>query len=104
MKTVITASAPDVDSNMDPRFGRGAYFCLYNDENQQITFVKNKFKDAQGGAGTKVSEMILSMGVTRVISGDFGPKAKEMLDKFKVQLVKMQDDQKTIKDIISSLA
>jgi len=104
MKTVITASAADVESKMDPRFGRGAYFCLYNDEDGQITFVKNQFKDAQGGAGTKVAEMILSMGVSRVISGDFGPKAKEMLDKFKVQLVKMQDDQKTIKEIFSSLA
>jgi len=104
MKTVITASSADVESKMDPRFGRCAFFCLYNDEDGQTTFIKNQFKDAQGGAGTKVSEMILSMGVNRVISGDFGPKAKEMLDKFKVQLVKIQDDQKTIKEIISSLA
>ena len=104
MKTVITASSADVDSKMDPRFGRCAFFCLYNDEDGQVTFIKNQFKDAQGGAGTKVSELILSMGVNRVISGDFGPKAKDMLDKFKMQLVKMQDDQKTIKEIISSLA
>lgn len=104
MKTIITASASDVEAKMDPRFGRCAFFCLYDDKDGQTTFIKNEFKDAQGGAGTKVSELMLSMEVTRVISGDFGPKAKGMLDRYKVQLVKMQDDQKTIKDIISSLA
>jgi len=104
MKTIITASGADANAKMDPRFGRCAYFCLYNQEDGQITFIKNEFKDAQGGAGTKVSEMMLSMGVNRIISGDFGPKSKEMLDRFKVQLVKIQDDQKTVSEIISSLA
>lgn len=103
MKTIITASAASVDSIMDQRFGRCAFFCLYDHENGQVTFIQNEFKDAQGGAGTKVSEKVISMGVDRVISGDFGPKAKDLLDKFKIQLVKMQDDQKTVQDIISSL-
>ena len=28
MKIVITAIAPDIDAQVDPRFGRGAYFLV----------------------------------------------------------------------------
>lgn len=101
MKTIITSTEDNMLATMDLRFGRCAWFCLYEHEKKQATFIKNKYKDARGGAGTKVAEMMLNMGVDRIISGDFGPKAKDMLDKFNIQLIKMDDDHKTINEIIS---
>lgn len=101
MKTIITSAEDSLQAQMDLRFGRCAWFCLYDHDEAQATFIKNKYKDAQGGAGTKVAEMMLNMGVDRIISGDFGPKAKDMLDKFNIQLIKMDDDHKTINEIIS---
>ena len=103
MKTLITATEPHVDAKLDPRFGRGAWFCIYDHETGDITFVKNDFKDAQGGAGTRVAEKVMSMGVNRVISGDFGPKAKDVVDKFEIQLIKYQQNNQSIEDIISSI-
>ncbi len=103
MKTIITAQEASPESKLDSRFGRCAFFCLHDSTDGQITFIQNEFKDAQGGAGTKVVEKLLTMKVDRIISGDFGPKAKDILDKFKIQLVKIHDDQKTIKEIISTL-
>ena len=87
---------------MDLRFGRCAWFCLYDHDTRKANFVKNEFKDAHGGAGTKVAELMLNLGADRIISGDFGPKAKELLDKFNIQLIKMDDDHKTVKEIIAS--
>jgi predicted Fe-Mo cluster-binding NifX family protein len=102
MKTIITALEANTDSEIDLRFGRCAYLCLYDHDDGQITFIRNEFKDARGGAGTQVAEKVISMGAGRIVSGDFGPKAKELLDKFNIQLVKIQDEKKTIKEIVSS--
>ncbi|MFP4471739.1 MAG: NifB/NifX family molybdenum-iron cluster-binding protein [Bacteroidota bacterium] len=103
MKTLITSTGPETEARMDPRFGRAAFFCLYDHQTGDIAFIQNEFRDAQGGAGTKVAEKVLQMNAGRVISGDFGPKAKELLDKFEIQLVKYNDDQKTIAEIIDSI-
>ena len=103
MKTIITASGNTVDSVFDKRFGRAAYFCVFNDENGETEFVENVNLNAKGGAGTKTAEAVVTMGVAKVISGDFGPKAKELLDKFNVQMVIMQDDGSTVSDIIAKL-
>nr|NQU94428.1 dinitrogenase iron-molybdenum cofactor biosynthesis protein [Bacteroidota bacterium] len=103
MKTIITAAEPNLKSLMDLRFGRCQYFCLFDDANGGVSFIKNEGQDAQGGAGTKAAEKMISLGVKRIISGDFGPKAKELLDKFQIQLIKITDNNKSINEIISSI-
>ncbi|HHU57592.1 MAG TPA: dinitrogenase iron-molybdenum cofactor biosynthesis protein [Bacteroidales bacterium] len=92
MKTVITAAGNNVSAAFDKRFGRAAWFCVYDHANGALAFEKNDFADAQGGAGTKVSELMVEWGVGKVISGDFGPKAKDLLDRFKVQMVVVEED------------
>ena len=102
MKTVITSTGNNVASSFDKRFGRGAWFCIYDSANDETSFVKNEFVDLQSGAGTKVSAKMVELGVKKVISGDFGPKAKDLLDKFKIQMVVIQDDT-TVAEIIEKL-
>jgi predicted Fe-Mo cluster-binding NifX family protein len=102
MKTIITSTENQIEAPLDLRFGRCSWFCLYDHDTAQAEFIKNEFSDARGGAGTKVAELMLNLGADRIISGDFGPKAKELLDKFKIQLIKMDDDHKTIREIITS--
>ncbi|MBI9067802.1 MAG: dinitrogenase iron-molybdenum cofactor biosynthesis protein [Salinivirgaceae bacterium] len=103
MLTVITATNSNVNAEFDLRFGRGAYFCVFNEENGDIKFVENEFKDAQGGAGTKAAEKMVELGVKKIISGDFGPKAKEMLEKFKIQMVIIQDGNSSVQQIIDKI-
>jgi predicted Fe-Mo cluster-binding NifX family protein len=100
MKTVITAKENRIESKFDLRFGRGAWFCLYDSETKTTEFSENLFAQSQGGAGTKTAEMMIELGVQKVISGDFGPKAKELLQQFNIQMVILEDDEKTISDII----
>ncbi len=104
MITVITSKENRTDSRFDLRFGRGAYFCLYNSETKTTEFIENQYAQAQGGAGTKVAEKMIELGVKKVISGDFGPKAKELLQQFNIQMVIIDDDEKTIEQIINLIS
>ena len=104
MKTVITSKENNEYSTFDLRFGRGSYFCLFNSETKQVEFHKNEFVEAQGGAGTKAAEKMIELGVQKIISGDFGPKAKELLEKFKIQMVIFENDEITISEIIKLIS
>ncbi len=103
MNTVVTSSENKIESAFDKRFGRAAWFCLYNEETEEITFIDNENLAAANGAGTKAAEKMAEMNVSKVISGDFGPKAKELLEKFSIQMVVLQDDDITVKDIIEKI-
>ncbi|MCT4601925.1 MAG: NifB/NifX family molybdenum-iron cluster-binding protein [Marinifilum sp.] len=103
MKTIITSTGKGEDKLFDLRFGRAAWFCIYDDNEDSMNFIENKHINAPSGAGGKVVEDVVELGVTKVISGDFGPKAKDLLDKFNIQMVILKDDHKTVQDIVNNL-
>lgn len=103
MKTIITSTGNQLNSVFDLRFGRASWFCLYDDQSGEISFIENENINAQSGAGTKTVEKVVELGVKKVISGDFGPKAKELLEKFNIQMVLLQDDKNTVQRIIDQL-
>lgn len=103
MKTLISSEGNNLKSSFDLRFGRASWFCLVDDKSGDTLFYENEFKEANHGAGGKVVEKAIELGVTRVISGDFGPKAKDLLEKFKIQMVILPDNNRNIKDIIAKL-
>lgn len=103
MKMLITSTGNSLDSKLDLRFGRAAWFCVYNAETNKTEFLENENLNAQGGAGTKTAEKVAELGVNRVISGDFGPKAKSLLERFKIQMIIMNEDNKTVQEIIDKI-
>ncbi|MDA3930227.1 MAG: dinitrogenase iron-molybdenum cofactor biosynthesis protein [Prolixibacteraceae bacterium] len=103
MKTLITSNDQTLSSTMDKRLGRAHWFCIYDEELKESTFQINPNIDSMGGAGTKTAELIIELGVKKVISGHFGPKAKEMLEKFDIQMIEVDDDNITIEELISRL-
>lgn len=103
MKTIISSTGNNLDSGFDLRFGRAGWFCLLNETTGETTFYENENADASHGAGTKAVEKVVELGAARIISGDFGPKAKELLEKFNIQMVLLSDDSKSIADIIDSI-
>ncbi len=103
MKTLISSTGNKLDSGFDLRFGRAGWFCLLDEETGETSFYENENKDASHGAGTKAVEKVVELGANRVISGDFGPKAKELLEKFNIQMVLLSDDSKSIADITDGI-
>lgn len=103
MKTIITSSGKTTTAAFDKRFGRAAWFCIYDEQTGETEFIENVNLNASNGAGTKAAEKAVELQVKKIISGDFGPKAKDLLDKFEIQMVILRDDNLTIENIISKL-
>ena len=103
MKTIISSEGNGLKSTFDLRFGRAAWFCLLDEETGTTSFFENQFKNESQGAGGKVVENVVELGVTKVISGDFGPKAKDLLEKFNIQMVILPDGNKSVEEIIAQL-
>jgi predicted Fe-Mo cluster-binding NifX family protein len=100
MKTIITSKGNRTTSLFDSRFGRAVWFCLYDEETGETNFVENKNNNSLHGAGRQAVEQVMELGAEKVISGDFGPRAKELLDQFRIQMVVLQGESKTIAEII----
>ena len=103
MKTIITSSENKITAAFDKRFGRAAWFCIYDEQTGETEFIENMNLNASNGAGTKAAEKAVELNVKKIISGDFGPKAKDLLDKFEIQMVILRDDNLTIESIINKL-
>jgi predicted Fe-Mo cluster-binding NifX family protein len=103
MKTIITSTGNQLQSVFDQRFGRAIWFCLLDEETGKTRFIKNEYEEAAQGAGRKVVEKVMELGATKVISGDFGPKAKELLEQLNVQMVIINEDALTVADIIKKI-
>lgn len=103
MKTIITSTEKSINAPFDKRYGRAAWFCVLEEETGETQFIENENVNATGGAGTKAAENAVELGVQKIISGDFGPKAKDLLDKFKIQMVVIEEDDLRVKDIIERI-
>lgn len=103
MKTIITSTGDNTSSKFDQHFGRAGWFCIYDRETKTTLFIENNFKHANAGAGTKSSEMVAELGATQVISGDFGPKAKNLLEKLQIQMIVLDEENLSIQDIINHI-
>jgi predicted Fe-Mo cluster-binding NifX family protein len=103
MPTIITSTGKTTSAPFDRRFGRAAWFCLFDEKTGEIRFVANKNKQAINDAGTKSAEEMMALKAGKVISGEFGSKAMDLLQKANIQLVILPDSDFTIQDIISKL-
>ena len=80
MKVCVTSQGPEMDSQVDPRFGRARYFITQDDEDDSYDVIDNaENKNAAGGAGISAATIVADMGCDWVISGHMGPKALSVL-------------------------
>ena len=79
MKILLTASSPNIESSIDPRFGRGAYLIVVDTDTLEWQAHPNPGVNASGGAGTQAAQLTANQQVKAVISGDFGPNAYSAL-------------------------
>ena len=87
MKIAITVKSPDKNSEVDPRFGRAASFCIYDTETTEFDFVPNSQSlDSASGAGIQAAKTIIDQGVGALITGHCGPKAFKALTAAEVDI------------------
>jgi len=103
MKVAITSTGNSQESKLDQRFGRCAFFVIYDTETKSTEFIPNPNKDAQEGAGPASVQLVASRNVEKIISGEFGIKIKSLLDSLKIQMIIMKEPEKKITEIIDIL-
>ena len=79
MKIALTSVGESMDSEIDPRFGRAAFFLIVNPETMAHQFLRNLNTEGRGGVGIQSAQMIIQEGVEAVITGKCGPNAFETL-------------------------
>ena len=86
MKIAITSTGQTLDSQVDPRFGRAAYFIIVDPESMDFNVVENKNIDASGGAGINSAKIVVDARVEAVLTGNCGPNAQRTLSAADVKL------------------
>ncbi|WP_339739400.1 NifB/NifX family molybdenum-iron cluster-binding protein [uncultured Sunxiuqinia sp.] len=104
MKIAITATGNTPNSKVDSRFGRCSYFAIYDMDANQTEFIQNPNKDAASGAGPAAVQLIAKRGVKQVISGEFGGKAKSILEDLNIQMIMLNGPEKSIQEVLDLMA
>lgn len=78
-KICITSRGDTLDAEVDPRFGRCAYFVVVDTETQAFEAIQNPNTEAAGGAGIQSGQFMVDKQVNAVITGNVGPNAFQTL-------------------------
>jgi predicted Fe-Mo cluster-binding NifX family protein len=80
MKICITSTGKDLDSQIDPRFGRCPYFLfIHTEETINVESIPNESALATGGAGIQAAQRVAQENAKCVITGNIGPNAFQTL-------------------------
>jgi predicted Fe-Mo cluster-binding NifX family protein len=75
MKIVLTTLSPNLDSEVDSRFGRAANLLVVDTDTLEWKAHTNPGASASGGAGIQAAQFVADQHAQAAISGDFGPHA-----------------------------
>jgi predicted Fe-Mo cluster-binding NifX family protein len=79
MKIAVSSNGKDLDSQIDPRFGRCAYFLIVDADNMSFETFDNESIALGGGAGIQAAQFVASKGAKAILTGNVGPNAVKTL-------------------------
>jgi predicted Fe-Mo cluster-binding NifX family protein len=99
LKIAITSKGKDLDSPMDPRFGRAAYILIVDTLNHGFEVLDNSENvNAFKGAGIQAAVMISDRGAKVLLTGYCGPNAFKTLNAAGVKVA--NDVTGTVRDAV----
>ena len=88
-----------LDSRLDSRFGRAAYFLVYDTEKEKVLSIdENTFKNEDSGVGIKTGAFVIEKGCRAVIGAHTGPKISEILREANVTMI--AETEGTVKEVL----
>ena len=85
MKIAVTSVGTNLDSKVDPRFGRAAYIILVDSETSAFEVVDNQENvNALKGAGIQAAKMVSETGAEVLLTGFCGPNAFKAMNAAKI--------------------
>jgi predicted Fe-Mo cluster-binding NifX family protein len=87
MKIAITSTGRELSSDVDPRFGRAAYFLMFDTDSLEYEAIENKQNiNLPQGAGIQAGKAIVDNQAKALITGNCGPKAFQVLQSAGIDL------------------
>jgi predicted Fe-Mo cluster-binding NifX family protein len=87
MNVAVTAQGTDLDSEVDPRFGRARFFIVIDTQTGAFSVHDNTPNlNAPQGAGVQAAQTVINLGVEAVITGHIGPKAFSALKEGNIKM------------------
>ena len=81
MKIAVTAEGMDIDSQVDPRFGRAAYIQVIDLDSEKVDVIDNAENvNAFKGAGIQAAVSLSDSGAQALLTGYCGPNAFKTLN------------------------
>jgi len=87
VKIAVSTNGRDLDSQIDPAFGRCRYFIVLEPVTLSFDVVENPGAEMTSGAGIKAAEMLANLGINKVITGSVGPNAKPILENAEIEII-----------------
>jgi len=87
MKIAISSTGPDLDCEIDPRFGRAQYFLIVNLDDMRFEALPNTNLDQGSGVGIQSAKVVADTGAKAVLTGAVGPKAGGVLSGVGVEVI-----------------
>jgi predicted Fe-Mo cluster-binding NifX family protein len=101
MKIAVTSQGADLDSQVDPRFGRAAYILIVDTETFEFEVLDNKENaNALKGAGIQAASMVSDKNAEALLTGYCGPNAFMTLEAAKIQVA--NDVEGTVRNAVKS--
>jgi predicted Fe-Mo cluster-binding NifX family protein len=101
MKIAVTSKGTDLDSPVDPRFGRAVYILIVDTENLEFEVLDNKDNvNAFKGAGIQAASMVSDKGAEVLLTGFCGPNAFKTLEAAKIKIVNNMSG--TVRDAVKA--
>lgn len=75
MRIAVCSTGRNLNSPVDDRFGRCAYFVLVDENGNHIQTVANSAVSSPQGAGIAAAQLLIDHQVDTVLAGRVGPKA-----------------------------
>jgi len=98
MKIAVSSSERDLSAQIDPRFGRCAYFVIVETDDMSFEAFNNESIALGGGAGIQAAQFVASKGAEAVLTGNCGPNAVQTLGASHVEVFVGQSG--TVKEAI----
>ncbi len=89
MKIAISSTGPDIEADIDMRFGRCPYFLVVEVDGGEIKNTdsfENTGAQQMGGAGISAAQFVADKGAKAIITGNVGPRAFQVFSQFGIEV------------------
>ncbi len=101
MKIAVTSIGTDLDSQVDPRFGRAAYILIVDSDTFEFEVLDNKENvNAFKGAGIQAASTVSSKGAEVLLTGFCGPNAFKAMNTAKIGVA--NDAKGTVREAVQA--